>query len=145
MGANVQKRRRHLRFGSLAAVHAAHDDVGLVGLSDHPEGLFGRFLFFDFLLDELGASGLSVLPDLGLVLLLDVVRLVLEWQVNLGWIRDGAYVKDVLLGAEKTLHGDGEGEFGGLATVDGDQVAVAALLGRYDRSSLHHLFHVPLL
>lgn len=106
-----QKWRDNLRFGPLATVHTGDNDIRIVGLGNHPQGLFGGLFGLHFLLDELGAARLRVPVDLGLELFFDVLGLVLERQVLLFGVSDGAHVESVLLGSEEALHGNGEGEF----------------------------------
>ena len=108
-------------------MHASDQDVGVVGLSEGPQGLLGGLALVELLLHEGGIACLHVLPDLRLVLLLDVLRLVLEGKVVLLAVGDGADVELVLNGAEEALHGDGEGELGGIRAIHGHHVVVTSV------------------
>jgi len=41
-----------VRLRALASVHTSHDDISVVGLSNHPECLLSRLILLDLLLDE---------------------------------------------------------------------------------------------
>lgn len=122
-------------------MHASDDDVGIILFCVVPESFFGALSIHDFSAEELCAARLVVGIDLGLVLLLDEGWLVLEWQVFLLFVSDRDDVKAVLLGAEKTLHGDSEGQFRGLTAVDSDHVIVASFLGRENAALDVRLYH----
>lgn len=133
---------KYLRFGALATVHTSDDDIGSVFLGVMPERLLSALALDDFSAEELGIAGLSVGVDFGLELLLDEGWLVLEGQVLLGFISDSDHVEAVFVGAKKALHGDFEGQFGSLATVDSDHVIVASVLGGKGAVCVCGFYHI---
>ena len=77
-------------------------------LRDSPERLLCGFAFFNLLLDEPRIARLSIPPDLGLVLILDVVWAVLEGQTLLLRVSDGADVEIIETWTEEAVHRESE-------------------------------------
>ena len=77
-------------------------------LSNFPELLLCRLAFLEFLLDEPRIATLSIPPDLGLVLVLDVVWAVLEGKTLLLRVSDCADVEIIETWTEKAVHRESE-------------------------------------
>ena len=119
----------YLRFGALATMHACDDAGSTVLLREVPQSLLGGTSLIFLLLDESSVTRLRVGIDLSLILLLDILRPVLEWQVILASVSDGADVKHVLAWAEKSLHCDGEGQLGGVSAINRSHIILTTLSG----------------
>ena len=108
-------------------MHTRDNDVCLLLLSDCPESLLGCLALIELALDKDSIATLRIGIDLGLILLLNELWLVLEWQVVLLLIRDGAHVELVSLGAEESLHSNRVGQLTGLTAIDAHEIVMAAL------------------
>ena len=89
-------------------MHAGYNDIRMALLSDSPELLLCRLAFLNLFLDEPRIASLGIPPDLGLVLILDVVWAELEWQALLLRVCNGADVEIIKAWTEEAVHGKSE-------------------------------------
>ena len=107
-------------------MHACDNDRGFMLLGHVPKSFLCSAALIFFFLDEASVTRLRIGVDFGLILFLDVVGTILEWQVVLRAVCDRANVENIDPGAEKSLHRDRECQLRGFCAVDGSQVILAS-------------------
>ena len=120
------KRIKYLRLRALASMHARDNDRGSILFGHVPKRLLCSAALLFFFFDETSVTGLRVGVDFGLILFLDVVGTILEWQVVLCAICDRADVENINPRAEQSLHRDRECQLRGFCAVNGGQVILAS-------------------